>query len=328
MLMDGLDEVQTLEGRITVVNQVEKFFNYHRQRATSSCSPAGSWATGRPARSPKAWPNAPWWISGEKEIEAFVKNWTRAIEKAATDSEILSAREAKRQEEELMFAVRNNPGVERLAANPLLLTILALMKRQGVALPERRVELYHKYTEVLIKQWNLARSLDKPCATRLDLVETVGVLAPLALWMHETSPGVGLVGKGDILGRLTEIYRGTGRRTPGQGLRNSARRRAPAHRPPAGARAGHVRVHHLTFQEYLAAVGLAQKGQLDIDRMVDAVAGHIGDPTWVEVTRLAVAHLGINQYLDKRASEILEKLSGTRPGKSGGGSHPGRKHRA
>ncbi len=308
VLMDGLDEVQTLEGRMTVVNQVERFFNYHRKKGNKFVltSRIVGYREARPVA--KGLAECTLVDFGEKEIEAFVKNWTRAIEKAATDSEVLSAREAKRQEEELMFAVRNNPGVERLAANPLLLTILALMKRQGVALPERRVELYHKYTEVLIKQWNLARSLDKPCATRLDLVETVGVLAPLALWMHETSPGVGLVGKGDILHRLTEIYRERGEEHPDKAsetLLEDVRWHTALLLERGQGMYGFI---HLTFQEYLAAVGLAQKGQLDIDRMVDAVAEHIGDPVWVEVTRLAVAHLGINQYLDKRASEILEKL--------------------
>ncbi len=42
-----------------------------------------------------------------------------------------------------------NPGVRELAANPFLLTIMALMKRQGVTLPERRVELYDRYVRTL-----------------------------------------------------------------------------------------------------------------------------------------------------------------------------------
>ena len=45
-----------------------------------------------------------------------------------------------------------------LAANPLLLTILAVMKRQGVTLPERRAEPYQTYVETLLRGWNLVRS--------------------------------------------------------------------------------------------------------------------------------------------------------------------------
>ena len=97
--------------------------------------------------------------------------------------------EAEAEKAELLDAVARNQEVRRLASNPLLLTILALMKRQGVSLPERRVELYEQYVRVLLKHWNLARGLDRPPARDLDVVETVRVLAPLALWMHETSSG-------------------------------------------------------------------------------------------------------------------------------------------
>ena len=110
--------------------------------------------------------------------------------------------------------MRHNPGVRALAANPLLLTILALMKRQGVALPERRVELYHKYVETLLNSWNLAPGLDGRGGIRLDLLDTVRVLAPLALWMHRNSPGVGLVKEGEVRAELERIHRERGAADP------------------------------------------------------------------------------------------------------------------
>jgi hypothetical protein len=70
------------------------------------------------------------------------------------------------------------------------------MKRGGVALPDRRVELYKNYVETLLKHWNLARSLAGRSGREVDLVETMKILEPLALWMHEVSPGVGLVKEG------------------------------------------------------------------------------------------------------------------------------------
>jgi hypothetical protein len=71
------------------------------------------------------------------------------------------------------------------------LTILALMKRQGVSLPERRVQLYDQYVNTLLSTWNRARSLSGRAPGRdIDEIQTVRILAPLALWMHEVSPGV------------------------------------------------------------------------------------------------------------------------------------------
>ena len=101
--------------------------------------------------------------------------------------------EAATEKEELLEAVGRNSGVRRLASNPLLLTILALMKRQDVVLPDRRVELYKKYVETLLKTWNLARGLDRPPDRQLDVIETVGTCSRLPCGIHETNPGKGLV---------------------------------------------------------------------------------------------------------------------------------------
>ncbi len=156
--------------------------------------------------------------------------------------------------------MQRNPGVRRLAANPLLLTILALMKRQGVTLPERRVELYQKYVETLLKHWNLARGLGRPPSRDLDVVETVRVLAPLALWMHETSPGVGLVKREAMRRKLDEIYAGRGVDEP----ERAARQFLADVREYAGLLlergAGQYGFIHLTFQEYLAAVATPRRG--------------------------------------------------------------------
>ena len=66
----------------------------------------------------------------------------------------------------------------------------------------------------LIKQWNLARGLGRPPASVLDVQETVRVLAPLALFMHETSAGVGLVKREAVRRKLHDIYAGQGEPDP------------------------------------------------------------------------------------------------------------------
>ena len=96
-----------------------------------------------------------------------------AQDQEAEDREGLAAEEAARERAELLESVDRNPGVRQLAANPLLLTILALMKRQGVTLPERRVELYQKYIETLLRQWNLSRGLGRPPSRDLDVVDVI-----------------------------------------------------------------------------------------------------------------------------------------------------------
>ena len=96
----------------------------------------------------------------ELRIEDFVSKWTVALEQAVLSTSEEALRNAGVEKAALLESVAHNPGVRRRASNPLLLTILALMKRQGHALPERRVELYEKYVATLLRHWNLARSLD------------------------------------------------------------------------------------------------------------------------------------------------------------------------
>ncbi len=204
-----------------------------------------------------------------------------------------------------------------LAANPLLLTILALMKRQGVALPERRVELYQKYVETLLRTWNLVRGLGRPPEHQPDVVGTMRVMAPLALWMHQASPGVGLVKQADMGRQLVDIYAGRGSADPEQAARQflaDAREHAGLLLERGAGEYGFI---HLTFQEYLAAVAIAQQGQRQLEPVVDTLAAHVGDDNWHEVTLLTIGYMGIIQQRDEAAGEVVRALVEHAPGEPG-----------
>ena len=226
--------------------------------------------------------------------------WTAALERQAQGDTATAAADAARERRELLDAIQRNPSVRRLAANPLLLTILALMKRQGVTLPERRVELYDQYLKTLLSTWNRARGLGRAPSHDLDVVQTMRVLAPLALWMHEVNPGVGLVKREDLRRKLEAIYAERGEADP----EDAARVLLEDVREYAGLLLergpGEYGFIHLTFEEYLAAVAIALQGQGDCRPIVNRLAEHVGDPAWREVALLAVAYLGIIQQLRPR----------------------------
>ncbi|NOZ28400.1 MAG: NACHT domain-containing protein [Chloroflexi bacterium] len=265
ILLDGLDEVRDLGQRHLVVARVVDFFTQQRRRGNKFVltSRIVGYREVRPAVEGLA--ECTLVDFDDEDMKLFVDKWTAAIERAAHGDTRVATLDAEQEREELLQAIHRNPGVRRLAANPLLLTILALMKRQGITLPERRVELYQKYVETLLKHWNLARGLDRPPSRDLDVVETIRVLAPLALWMQETSPGRGLVKQGDLQRQLEAIYAERGFDDP----EGRARQFLADVREYAGLllergprEYGFI---HLTFQEYLAAVAIAQKGQQDIE---------------------------------------------------------------
>jgi formylglycine-generating enzyme required for sulfatase activity len=317
ILLDGLDEVKDPARRHTVVERVVDFYTLHRRQGNKFV--LTSRVVGYREVRPTATGLAECTLVDfeEEEIEAFVTRWTRALERQALGESVVAQSDAERERRELLDAIHRNPGVRRLAANPLLLTILALMKRQGVTLPERRVELYDQYVRTMLSSWNRARGLGRPPTRDLDVVQTVRILAPLALWMHETNPGVGLVKREALRRHLEDIFDGQGIDPPDA----AARRFLADVREHAGLLlergAGQYGFIHLTFEEYLAAMAIALRGQGNCRPIVDYLSQHIGDPAWREVSLLTVPYLGIIQQLDQVASEVVEALAAERPGEPG-----------
>ncbi len=317
VLLDGLDEVKDLALRQTVVERVVDFYTFHRKAGNRFV------VTSRIIGYREVRPTAEGLVEctlvdfGDEEIEAFVTKWTAVLEKAARGDTAMAAQEAERERRELLEAIHRNPGVRRLAANPLLLTILALMKRQGVTLPERRVELYDQYVRTLLSSWNRARGLGRPPTRDLDVVETVRVLAPLALWMHEVAPGVGLVKREDLRRKLEAIYEERGKPDPEAAARqflDDVREYAGLLVERGAGRYGFI---HLTFEEYLAAVGIARLGQREIGPIVERLAAHVGDPAWREVALLTIGYLGLVQQWEEMASDVVEALVEAMPGEPG-----------
>lgn len=308
LLLDGLDEVRDRGRRHQVVDRVRELYALHRKAGNKLVltSRIVGYREVRPAAEGLA--ECTLVDFEDDDVQEFLGKWTAALEKAAGGGTQVAVLEAEREKNELLRAVEVNPGVHSLAANPLLLTILALMKRQGVTLPERRVELYKTYVDTLLKHWNLARSLAGRSGRDLDVVETTKILAPLALWMHQVSPGVGLVKEGKLRREVERIYQERGHDDPA----GSARRfledvcdHAALLLDKGGRQYGFI---HLTFQEYLAAVALAQKAQQGAGGIAEILAAHVEEAPWHEVTLLTIGYLGIVQQWEELAGAVLEEL--------------------
>src|SRR6266545_1863185 len=317
LLLDGLDEVRNPEHRHLLVDRVKHFYSFHKEAGNKFV------LTSRIVGYREVRPEAPGLAEAtlvdleEEEIEVFIERWTAALERAASGATAVAEIDAAREREELLAAVRGNPGVRALATNPLLLTILAVMKRQGVSLPERRAALYQTCVETLLRHWNLARSLSGRSVTVLDEVETLKILAPLALWMHETAPGIGLVREWDLRRKLEALCRKRG----DPEAEGAARRFLhDIHEGTAllldrgGGQYGFI---HLTFQEYLAGTALAKLAEQEVGPLVDALAEYVADAAWREVLLLAIGYLGIVQKRDGAAAAVLEELIRRAPGPPG-----------
>ncbi|MBN1452132.1 MAG: SUMF1/EgtB/PvdO family nonheme iron enzyme [Anaerolineales bacterium] len=317
LLFDGLDEVRDLGRRTLVLDRVLVFFDFQRQRGNKAILTSRIVGYQEVRRTTRGLQECTLVDFEDAEITDFVEKWMSTLKRAVGEDTAIVAPEAARGREALLEAVFHHPGVRQIAANPLLLTILVLLQRQGDTLPERRVELYQKYVETLLKHWNLARGLDRPTCCDLDVAETMGALAPLALWMHQAHWGIGLVRREALRHKLEAIYRDRGTPDPVGAAQQFLEDVRDYEGLLVEREAGEYGFIHLIFQEYLAAVALVQQGQQSVASIVEALAAHLDDDNWHEVSLLTIGYVGIVQLRTEAAGEALLKLIQDAPGEPG-----------
>ena len=228
----------------------------------------------------------------DDDIAAFSTNWYLAVTIAREGDNPTTRDRAASAAKNLQAAVKQER-VRPLAANPLLLSILALIHQKGVGLPQRRVELYQECTEFLLGYWDQIRGGDTGHELAklggLTRQEKCALLEPIALWIHERGEKGTEVSRKELEAQLAEQFlaRFGDSGTP-------PKQRAKEFVDIIEQRAGLIvereqdtfAFTHLTFQEYLAARALS-----DREDFVEQTVKHLHDPWWREVHLLEVAHL-------------------------------------
>ena len=302
ILLDGLDEIPDVPVRTHIVQQIEAFTTaYYKNRFLVTSRIVG-------------YKEAPISISSgyqiytladfnERQIEQFARQWCPAYErwvKGTTDIQYLE-RVAREDAEKLFHATQRNPGVKRLAVNPLLLTILALIQRQGRELPSHRVELFDLCATTLLETWVKARGTH----THLTKPELIKMLRPLAFWMHE-HPEVGSIPLDELRDKVFQQFLERGitedeadKRT--EDFLQTVRGETGILIERGKGRYGFL---HLTFEEYFAALKL----EIEKDGPRHAfIKTHLHNPRWREVILLTVGAIGILRSDEERVTDLLEQ---------------------
>jgi len=311
ILLDGLDEVQ--RDRPHLVDKVETFSREAVERGNKLVVTSRIVGYRESPLDSKEWSLYTLLDFDRTAIEDFSSKWCLAFERSTLGDTPEARAAAEVERKSLLEALDANPGVEKLASNPLLLTILALIKRQGVTLPNRRIELYELYLKTLISAWNKSRALDKrPVGPPMDYLETVAVLGPLALWLREENPTAGLVIEERLIEWLTNYYAGDEWRLPrGEAMKrareflDSVREYSNLLLERGQGRYGFI---HLTFEEALAARGLVQLGQLNLSDSLAVIKEHIADPGWRETILLAVGIWGLVREQPRVAGDVARAM--------------------
>ena len=102
------------------------------------------------------------------EIQTFTTNWFRHAPKKA---------------HRLQSVLSNQRGMQALAANPLLLSLIAIVYDKDLELPERRAKLYERCVQVLLTEWDAHRGIKR--ANKFTTDRKRNLLEEIAFYFHE-----------------------------------------------------------------------------------------------------------------------------------------------
>jgi formylglycine-generating enzyme required for sulfatase activity len=287
VLFDGMDEVGDFELRRRVARTIEAFGGaYPQSRMVVTSRIVGYADVARLGTNFTTTTIRDFTLA---DVEQFLTHWHRLVAIGQMGLGDSAEHVAAQQTRHLMEAIRANLRVRELAINPLMLTVIALVHRDRIKLPERRAELYAEAVHVLLGKWDEARGVeevrifdDRP----FDLSDRRLLLQSIALRMHEAGQKEIAV---DVL--ETQLAAAFAKITAEpRAAERAAQRFLTVVKERTGllveAGQGVYRFSHLTFQEYLAAVEVAERQDYAAYTLV-----HSADPFWREVISLEAGYL-------------------------------------
>jgi len=294
ILLDGLDEIVHEGKRYEIVQKIECFLGkYEKNRVIVTSRPAGY---RRDFFKATEFPH--YWLQpfDREKINEFIENWYNSRTPDPT--------EAKSRKDHIRKALTNNPRLQMLAANPLLLTIIALIHRYQADLPRERYKLYASAVQTLLVTWDTTnKQLEN--SSKLEYLKNddwENLMQDLAYWIHSHSEGItGNESEGTLIDR-DEFLRFLGdyiKKTKGIDF-SKAKKEGERFIEFLRDRAGLLNEQgrdcyafvHKTFQEYLCAQKIQremEENSYDFQIILDAIKEHLHDAHWREVLLLLVA---------------------------------------
>ena len=271
VLLDGLDEVARQEDRTKVAAWTERQISqYPRNDYVITSRPQGyrtAGISGAAVLQVRGFTSA--------QVNRFVHGWYLAAERHSTgaDGQDIAVR-AGSGADDLLRRLEDAPALHDLTVNPLLLTMIANVHRYRGALPGSRADLYAEICQVMLWRRQEAKNL----AASLAGDKKERLLRELAYAMMQRQLR-------DLpREEVCDVFRPALRRLPGQLAAEDFLADAGSNGLLVERESGLYCFVHQTFQEYLAAAHIRDKG------LASVLAQAVDDPWWRETTLLYTAH--------------------------------------
>ncbi len=223
---------------------------------------------------------------GEQEIATFSENWFRV-------------RNDRPKSQTFVQRLKQNPPIQELATNPLLLTLLCLVFGEGGDFPSNRADLYEEGVKVLLKKWDAKRNIQRDeLYKKLDVQRREDLLSYLALLTFQQKEYFIKQRRledyiADFIGNLRDVD------PDPEALRFDSEVVLCSIQAQHGLLVERARgiysFSHLTFQEYFTAREITATNQ------VDFLVARIGEKRWREVFLLTVGMM-------RNADELITSM--------------------
>jgi formylglycine-generating enzyme required for sulfatase activity/energy-coupling factor transporter ATP-binding protein EcfA2 len=239
------------------------------------------------------------------DVTQFLNHWHRLVAVGQMGAGQAAEHYAQEQTGQLLEAVQSNERIRGLAINPLMLTVIALVHRDRVRLPDRRAELYAEAVDVLLGKWDEARGVAEQTvlANRpFDAGDRRLMLQSVALHMQGRT--IKEIETADLHKLLEALFleitddKREATAAAGRFLTVIAERTGLLAERGAGVYA----FSHLTFQEYLAALAVAAR-----EDYVAYSLARSADPWWREVILLEAGHLSMGSK--ERVTRLIQAIA-------------------
>ncbi|CAL9634668.1 hypothetical protein SUDANB145_06170 [Streptomyces sp. enrichment culture] len=207
-------------------------------------------------------------------IATFIRRWHHAARTGGEDDTDL-----QRYEAQLLTAVRTEPGLARLATNPLMCGLICALHRDRRGyLPHGRKDLYEAALSMLLSRRDRERDMEGP---ELADDPQLDVLQRLAYWLIKNGrTEMDRARAESLIGRALPAVPEVAALGDASAVFDHFLQRSGLLREPS---ADSVDFIHRTFQDFLGARAALEEGDFGL------LSDHAADDQWEDVIRMAVA---------------------------------------
>lgn len=173
LFFDGLDEIFNVHDKINIKNDIENFHNLFPNIRSIITSRYIGYNEARLDENKFCVLDI---LSfNEDQIKEYVSRWYSLEEENVEirDNEISD------------FVSKMNKVDSELLANPLLLSLIVILYRNNLKIPDSKLEIYQSCTNTLVDKWDASKNLDIQI-DEIILRKKEPILSDLAFWQYET----------------------------------------------------------------------------------------------------------------------------------------------